>query len=191
MNDPFAASAPWDTNAPAPQPAHHQAQQPVPATNFAPAAVPAPAPSALPAEYRVGATLKAADRDGEWITPSVTATTPEAAAQGAAALLRALHEHGVIATVAQAAQATRDAHLGGTTPAAPAAAAPRFENGRVTPTAPTAGSSEHQGDVTCVHGAREHRAGTNANGPWEAMFCPLKQCQPAWKDKQSGRFVAR
>ncbi|RLV10208.1 hypothetical protein CTZ27_03000 [Streptomyces griseocarneus] len=186
---PFPASAPWDTvrqaPAPAPAPVVHQEQPPASApTNYA------PAPVGLPAEYKVGSSLKAgAGHHAEWITPSVTATTPEAAAQGMAALLRALHEQGVIATVAQAAQATRDAHLGGSTPTTPAAAPPRFEGGQVVPAAGAAPQGEHQGDVTCVHGARNYRTGIGKTGhPYEAMFCPTHECDPAFKQR-NGRFV--
>ncbi|MER5441153.1 hypothetical protein [Streptomyces sp. NPDC002790] len=174
--DPFADVSPWDEPNEAPI-TETPKESPV---TTAPAAV-----SAAPNPFKIGLTFKAASGfDAEWITPTVYGGSADEVAQRTVDLIGALKEHGVIELASKAAEYTRGQFKGAVAKAAPK----KFEGGRVVA---AGGDGAAEGDVTCVHGQRTHRTGAT----WEAMFCPARekseQCPPAWKDKKTGKFVAK
>lgn len=177
--DPWGAKSPWDVAQPDSQPTAPE----VPVTN---------PPAAAPNPYKIGFTLKAAaGYDAEWLTPTVYGSTAEETAQRGKDLLLAMKAVGLIEFTAQAAEFTRSQFQGGPkTQAAPATAKPSFQNGQVQYNQTPAAPAGVPGD-SCPHG-RTHRSGTNAKGPWEAMFCNERnkaaQCPPLWKQKD-GTFA--
>ena len=178
----FDATAPWGDRSPwdIAQPTAPE----VPVTN-PPAAV-------APNPFKIGFTLKAAaGYEAEWLTPTVYGSSAEETAQRGKDLLMAMKSVGLIEITSQAAEFTRSQFQGGPkAQAAPAAVKPSFQNGQVQYNQAPAAPAGAPGD-SCPHG-RTHRSGSNAKGPWEAMFCNERnkaaQCPPLWKQKD-GTFA--
>lgn len=172
QSDPFADASPWDTPATA---AGQTAEETPMNTTPEPTAAPATPLGAPP--FEIGLTAKAgSDFGAEWLTPRVSGYSAEETALRGVELLTAMKKHGLIDLNAQFAQYTRDQYKGGS-----ATAPKRFENGKVVPAKPEAGTAGY----TCEHGPRSFKDG----GSWAAYFCgdrdrpKNEQCPPLWRQK--------